>query len=97
MYTKSHGMSIPLDKKMSLPYHICQEDIMIGAILREHRLKQGLKQYWVAEQAGLDVHTLMRLEQGSTRGSIRGRLNPSWETVGRIASVLGVRHPGPVP
>ncbi|MGI9306221.1 MAG: helix-turn-helix domain-containing protein [Gammaproteobacteria bacterium] len=61
---------------------------MVGAILKHHRLRQGLKQYWVAEQAAISVHTLVRLEQERTRGCHGKPLNPYWETVCRVATVL---------
>jgi transcriptional regulator with XRE-family HTH domain len=53
-----------------------------SARLREIREGRGLTQKQLAEQAGLTEQGLGQLE--------RGRRDPSWETVCRLAQALGV-------
>jgi transcriptional regulator with XRE-family HTH domain len=51
--------------------------------LRTARKLKGMTQEQLASQSGVDQTTISAIECGKSR-------NPSWETVSRIASALGV-------
>lgn len=51
--------------------------------LRETRLAKGFTQEQLAERAGVDQPTISALETGKI-------INPSWNTVARLAHALGV-------
>lgn len=59
---------------------------MNGKKLRFMRVKRGIKQAWVAEQAGIDPATLCRIEMG--------RILPTSDEVGRIKKALGLDKEG---
>ncbi len=54
----------------------------LGQAIRELREKRGLTQEVVAHEAGVTASTYGLIE--------RGQSNPTWATVGDIASALGV-------
>jgi transcriptional regulator with XRE-family HTH domain len=54
----------------------------IGRRLRNAREQRGLAQQQLAEKAGCSVETASRIE--------RGVISPTFETVGRMARVLGL-------
>jgi XRE family transcriptional regulator, regulator of sulfur utilization len=54
----------------------------LGAAVRQLRLERGLAQEDLAHSAGVRTATISVLE--------RGRSNPSWATVRKIARALGV-------
>lgn len=54
----------------------------LGLAIKALREKRGMTQEQVAYGAGLSVGTLSRIE--------RGKSDPLWSTVERIAEVLGV-------
>lgn len=53
----------------------------LGAVIRELRTKQGVTQEDLAHEAGIRVGTVSLIE--------RGKSNPAWGTVKRIAHALG--------
>ena len=57
-------------------------DPAFGAALAQLRAALGLSQEALAQEAGLSVGALQRIEAG--------RANPTWTTVRRIADALGV-------
>lgn len=54
----------------------------LGAAIRAIRDERDLKQLDVAEDAGLTVAHLSKIETG--------KVNPTWSTVAALASALGV-------
>jgi len=54
----------------------------IGVAIRQLREKRGFTQEVLASKAGTTLSTLSAIERGLT--------NPTWATVGDIASALGV-------
>lgn len=54
----------------------------LGKAIRDVREKQGLTLEALAPQAGTTIGTLGQIE--------RGKANPTWRTVWRIAEALGV-------
>lgn len=52
----------------------------LGSAIRQLRRKRGLTQEDLAENAGLTAATLSLIE--------RGRANPTWDTVKKIAAAL---------
>jgi transcriptional regulator with XRE-family HTH domain len=54
----------------------------LASVLRALRVKDGRSQEALAHEAGITVGALARIERGET--------NPTWTTVRRIASALGV-------
>ena len=63
-----------------------QTFLLDGQRLRELRRQRGLSQEELADQAGISVTTVARLEQGQPNAPCRGR------TLGRLARALG-EHP----
>lgn len=55
---------------------------MLGAAIRAFRVERDLKQLAVAEDAGITVAHLSKIETG--------KVNPTWGTVAVIADALGV-------
>jgi transcriptional regulator with XRE-family HTH domain len=55
----------------------------LGAAIRELREKRGVTQETLAYESGVTVGTLSLIE--------RGKSNPAWGTVKRIASALDVK------
>jgi transcriptional regulator with XRE-family HTH domain len=55
---------------------------MFADCLRSLREKAGISQYRLAKRSGVSKHMVSRLELGTTQ--------PSWETVQRLATALGV-------
>jgi transcriptional regulator with XRE-family HTH domain len=55
----------------------------LGAAIRTLRDERDLKQLDVAEDAGITVAHLSKIE--------RGKVNPTWGTVEAIAAALGVK------
>src|ERR1051325_8515407 len=53
-----------------------------GQLLRQHRVAAGLTQAVLAEQAGLSVHGIQKLERGAT--------HPYRDTVQRLIAALGL-------
>jgi transcriptional regulator with XRE-family HTH domain len=54
----------------------------LGTVVRQYRERAGLTQAQLAERAGLADATISRVE--------RGRLHPSADLIGKLASALGV-------
>jgi len=55
----------------------------VGQVIKEIREKKGIKRIWVAQQSGMDVTYLYRLENGYIK-------NPSSETIQKVAKALQV-------
>lgn len=66
---------VPLGEVMAL------RGLLAG--LREERQRQGLALRELAERSGIDEPALSRLETGKN-------LNPTWETLARVARALGM-------
>ena len=54
----------------------------IGTTIRKRRQELKITQRSLSELAGISINTLSRLEQGM--------INPQWETVEKIAVILGM-------
>lgn len=54
----------------------------LGKIIKERRKTLGVTQAHLAELAGVNVNTIIRIENG--------KINPTIEVVNRIADVLGM-------
>ena len=55
---------------------------VLGGVIRETRLRLGLTQSQVAERAGVEVRTIMHIENGNT--------NPTWEIVFPLIRALEI-------
>lgn len=60
---------------------LSEADAAVGALFREARVKRGLSQKKVAETAGIQCCTLIKLEAG--------RANPTLAMLGRITRAIG--------
>lgn len=54
-----------------------------GTVLKDARLKQGLTQLEVSEKAGIHPNTYAKIE--------RDEQEPSFETIKKLANVLGLK------
>jgi transcriptional regulator with XRE-family HTH domain len=54
---------------------------MLGEVIREARVRKGLKQFELARSAGIAVSTLCDIE--------KGRIKPSIKTLEKLAFALG--------
>ena len=55
----------------------------VGSVLKKARLAKGLTQVELAEQAGVHINTYARVE--------RDEQEPSFDTIRRLTSVLGIK------
>ncbi len=58
--------------------------------LRNRRIMSDLTQARLAQDAGVTVETVARLERSIGSGASSANMNPTLETISRLASAMGV-------